>query len=260
MSKYRVAVQMYTVNQFLKTPAEVRSTLAKFRKAGYDAAQICAVCPMPPKELRDMMLGEGIDPIGAHTDMNALRSNLKGVIAECHGWGVAYNAISWLPMAEYKTPEAQKKLFKEIEGYAKILKKEGITLQYHNHAFEFERFGIKNGRGGKLFLDMLYESTKLLQAELDFGWVLRGGGDPVAWAAKMKGRLDQVHFKDWGIANDQMIFREVGEGSVNWPAVIKACKAAGTRHFIVEQDACPVTNDPFKSIAISRANLTKMGL
>ena len=260
MSKYRVGIQMYTVNAFLKTPEDVRATLAKFRKAGYDSAEICAVCPMPAADLRAMMLDEGIDPIGSHTNMDALRANLKGVIDENLGWGVEYVTISWLPLAQYKTPEAQKKLFKEIDGYGKALAKEGLTLQYHNHAFEFEKFGVKNGRGGKCFLDMLYDSTKCLKAELDFGWVLRGGGDPVAWAAKMKGRLDQVHFKDWGIRDDQMIFREVGEGSVNWPAVIKACKAAGTKYFIVEQDACPMTDDPFKSIAISRANLCDMGL
>jgi len=260
MSKYRVGIQMYTVNAFLKTPEEVRASLAKFRKAGYDAAEICAVCPMPAKDLRAMMLDEGIDPIGSHTNMDALRTNLKGAIDDCHGWGVKYITISWLPMAEYRTPEAQKKLFKELDAFGKALAKEGLTLQYHNHAFEFEKFGVKNGRGGKTFLDMLYDNTKYLKAELDFGWVKRGGGCPVKWAAKMAGRLDQVHFKDWGIQNDQMIFREVGEGSVSWPCVIKACKAAGTKHFIVEQDACPMTNDPFKSIAISRKNLQAMGL
>ena len=117
MSKYRVGIQMYTVNAFLKTPEDVRASLAKFRKAGYDAAEICAVCPMPAKDLRAMMLDEGIDPIGSHTNIDALRTNLRGAIDECHGWGVKYITISWIPMAQYKTPEEQKKLFKELDAF-----------------------------------------------------------------------------------------------------------------------------------------------
>jgi sugar phosphate isomerase/epimerase len=73
----------------------------------------------------------------------------------------------------------------------------------------------------------------------------------------MKGRLDQVHLKDWGIKEDRIMFRELGEGSVDWVEVVKACKAAGTKDFIVEQDSCPATNDPFRSLAISRKYLKK---
>ena len=53
---------------------------------------------------------------------------------------------------------------------------------------------------------------------------------------------------------------EVGEGNLNMAAVLAACKAAGVKTYIVEQDACPVTNDPFKSIEISFKNLRKLGL
>ena len=262
MSKYRVAVQMYTLREFAKTPEDVRKAMKMSRKAGYDCAQISAgFVAMAPDELRAIMVGEGIEPIGAHLNLDRFRNDLGDVIDACHGWGVEYVAIPWLPPAVYKVPPAElKKLFKEFDGYGKALKKEGITLQYHNHTFEFEKFGIKNGRGGKVFLEMLFDSTPNMQAELDFGWLLRGGGDPLAWAAKMKGRLDQVHFKDWGIRDDQLVIREIGEGSLNWPAIIKACKASGTRHFLIEQDDFPMTGDAFKSIAISRANLKKMGL
>jgi len=260
MSKYRVAVQMYTLRDFCKTPEDVRASMKKVRKIGYNTAQISGVGPMPPDELRSIMMGEGVEPIGAHIGLDSFRADVGDVIDTCHGWGVKYVAIPWLAMKDYKEPVAMRKLFKEFDGYGKALKKEGIILQYHNHHFEFEKIGVKNGRGGKVFLESLFDNTKYLQAELDLGWVKWGGGCPAAWAMRMKGRLDQVHLKDWGIVDGQLALREVGEGCINWPVVIKACKAAGTRDFIVEQDACPLTNDPFKSIAISRKNLQAMGL
>ena len=255
-----IAAQLYTLRDFLKTPADVVKTMAKVKKIGYDAAQISGVCAMDPAELRKIMLGAGVEPIGAHTGLDQFRKAEKSVVAECHGWGIKYVAIPWLPRENYKTLADWKKLFKEFEGYAKRFAKEGIVVQYHNHMFEFEKFGIKNGAGGKTILDMMYENTKLLQAELDFGWVVRGGHCPVAWAKKCKGRLDQVHFKDWGVINDQPVWRAIGEGGVDWVNVFKACKAAGTSYYIVEQDSCPVTNDPFLSLSISRKNIKAMGI
>lgn len=260
MAKYTVAAQLYTLRDFLKTPEDMVKTMARVKKIGYDAAQISGVGPIAPADLKALMTDAGVQPIGAHVGLNEFRADVEKVIADCKGWGISYVAIPWLPRQDYKTLADWKKLFKEFEGYAKRCAKDGIVVQYHNHMFEFEKFGIVNGKGGKTVLDMLYDGTKLLQAELDFGWVVRGGQSPVAWAQKMKGRLDQVHLKDWGVRDDQPVWRAIGEGGIDWPAVIKACKAAGTKHFIVEQDQCPITNDPFLSLAISRKNLAAMGL
>ncbi len=255
-----IAAQLYTLRDVLRTPGEMVATLRKVKRIGYDAAQISGVGPIEPAELRAIMLDAGVDPIGAHVGLEDFRQNLGKVIADCHAWGVGYVAIPWLPRQDFKTQQDWKRLFKEFEGYARALRREAIVVQYHNHKFEFEKFGIRNGKGGRTILEMMYEHTRLLQAELDFGWVARGGQDPAEWALKMKGRLDQVHLKDWGILDDQEIWRAIGEGGIDWRSVFKACKAAGTRHYIVEQDSCPVTNDPFLSLAISRKNIRGLGL
>jgi sugar phosphate isomerase/epimerase len=255
-----IAAQLFTLRDHLKTPGEVVKTLARLRKIGYDHAQISGVCPMDPAELRKIMMDADVEPIGAHIGINQFRDAEKKVIADCHAWGVQYVAIPWLSRENCKTLADWKKLFKEMDGYAKRLKTEGIVVQYHNHMFEFEKFGVKNGTGGKTILDMLYENTQHLEAELDFGWIVRGGHCPVAWAKKLKGRLGQVHLKDWGVIDNNPVWREIGEGGIDWVAVYKACKASGTTDFIIEQDNWPATNDPFLSLAISLKNLKAMGI
>ena len=254
-----IAAQLFTLRDHLKTPAEVVKTLALLRKIGYDHAQISGVCPMDPAELRTIMMDADVEPVGAHVGINQFRENEKKVLATCHAWGVQYVAIPWLSRENCKTLADWKKLFKEFDGYAKRFAKEGVTVQYHNHMFEFEKFGVKNGAGGKTILDMMYEGTQHLQAELDFGWVARGGECPVAWAKKLKGRLGQVHLKDWGIKDNNPEWRSIGEGGINWPAVLKACKASGTTDFIIEQDECKDTGCPFNSLARSLKNLNAMG-
>ena len=257
-----IAAQLYTLRDFVKTPEDIARTMERVKKIGYDAAQISGVGPIDPAELRKIMLGAGVTPIGAHVGVEQFRNDLAGVIDTCHKWGVGYVAIPWLDASKLATLDAWKALAREFNGFGRALAGEGIVLQYHNHMFEFEKFGVKNGKGGQMFLDLLFKYTnpKYLQAELDLGWVARGNQSPVAWVRKMANRLDQVHLKDWGVLKDQPVWRAIGEGGICWPCVFQACKAAGTSYYIVEQDSCPITNDPFLSLAVSRKNIKAMGL
>jgi sugar phosphate isomerase/epimerase len=67
-----------------------------------------------------------------------------------------------------------------------------------------------------------------------------------------------IHLKDMTILNNQQTMAEVGEGNLNWPAILDACRAAGVQWYAVEQDICQ--RDPFESLAISYKNLSAMGL
>ena len=68
-----------------------------------------------------------------------------------------------------------------------------------------------------------------------------------------------VHFKDMGGGSEnQSIMTEVGEGNLEWSAIIEACQDAGVEYAAVEQDICQ--RDPFESLAISYQNLINYGL
>jgi len=54
------------------------------------------------------------------------------------------------------------------------------------------------------------------------------------------------------------VFAEVGEGNLNWPAILEASEAAKVQYYIVEQDTCQ--RDPMESIAISLRNMKSWGL
>ena len=75
---------------------------------------------------------------------------------------------------------------------------------------------------------------------------------------KAAGRADLVHVKDMAMRGREQLYAEVGEGNLNWPAILDACEAAGARWYIVEQDTCQ--RDPFESLGISLRNLKGMGL
>ena len=56
----------------------------------------------------------------------------------------------------------------------------------------------------------------------------------------------------------QARFAEVGEGNLNWPAILREAEAGGVEYLLVEQDNC-YGRDPFESLAISYRHLVEMG-
>ena len=66
-----------------------------------------------------------------------------------------------------------------------------------------------------------------------------------------------LHLKDMAVHYPrEQRMAEVGEGNLNWPAILDACRDAGVKWYVVEQDTC--YRDPFESLAISFDNLMKM--
>ncbi len=122
---------------------------------------------------------------------------------------------------------------------------------YHNHAFEFEaRFD------GKPALDLLFDNAPTLQAEPDLYWVAKGGADPAKHLAKFKNRAPMIHCKDMDKTDGS--FAEVGRGSFDWDAILKAGKEVGAIGYLVEQDECK--RDPFDSLKMSLEFLKSKGL
>jgi sugar phosphate isomerase/epimerase len=169
-------------------------------------------------------------------------------------WGCQYTAVGgFFP----KNPTAA-----DWHGFARdysalATKFEGSDVQigYHNHSHELARF-----EGGKTALQMLLdELDKSVWWEIDTYWIAHGGADPIEWIRKVSGRIPCVHLKDMAITPErQQLMAEVGEGNLNWPGILQACREAGVKWYIVEQDICQ--RDPFESLKISFDNLTGMGV
>jgi len=248
-----LAAQLYTVREFTRTPADIANTMKKVRAIGYEAVQLSALGPIDTKELKKILDGEGLTACATHTSYEQMRDEPQSVIDEHNLLGCKHAAIGGMP-GEYRNAEGYLKFAKEASQVARKLKEGGLTFSYHNHSFELEKF---NGRTG---LAILCEESdpELFNAEIDTYWIQHGGGAPEAWILKVKGRIPLVHLKDMVISGGKQIMAEVGEGNLNWPGILRACKESGTEWYLVEQDTCQ--RDPFESLAISFKNLKAMGL
>lgn len=251
-----LAAQMYTLREYTKTPADIDTTLAKVKEIGYDAVQMSAWGPIDPRELRALADKHELEICATHVSFDDIVARTAETIENHKIWGTDYVGLGSMPDKYRGTEEGMRQFCRDIRPAGEAIAKAGQHLIYHNHNFELARFGDKTG------MDILMEETdpSWFQFEIDTHWITAGGGDPAAWIRKVAGRMDVVHFKDMVYVPEEgrSTFAEIGEGNLNWPAIIGACAEIGVRMHIVEQDVC--RRCPFESLKISLQYLQKMGL
>lgn len=248
MKPSQIAAQLYTLRDYLQTPADIAATMKRVKAIGYDAVQLSGLGAIDPQELANILQREGLTAAATHTSYDRLVHDLPAVIDDHHRWGCKHVAIGSMP-GEFHNTEGYPRFAEIGTEVARKLDAANLTFSYHNHSFEFEKYDEKFG------MDILFERAdpKLFKFEIDTYWVQHGGCNPVTWIEKMRGRMPIVHFKDMAIADGQQVMAEVGEGNLEWPQIIAACREIGVEWYAVEQDVC--RRDPFESLAISLRNL-----
>ncbi|MBV8782044.1 MAG: sugar phosphate isomerase/epimerase [Phycisphaerae bacterium] len=249
----QIAAQLYTLRDYTKTPADIARTLSRVKKLGYDAVQLSALGPIAPNELASILQNEGLICCATHTPRDRLENEPQAVIEEHRLWNCTYTAIGGFFPKDGGTPDEWSDFIHRYNAIASNYAGSGLSIGYHNHSHELARLN-----GEPMLKTLIEKLDRSIWFELDTYWITHGGGDPVQWINRVNGRLPCVHLKDMAISPKSVQFMaEVGEGNLNFPAIMDACRAAGTKWFIVEQDTC--YRDPFDSLETSLKNLKQMG-
>jgi sugar phosphate isomerase/epimerase len=272
-SKHPWGVQLYTVRDLLGDRAA--ETLQAIAAIGYKELEILRgdlerVVPLA----RDL----GLSPVSVHIEAPLVTGDwahwrppgaparkdltLQRALEQVRASGARYAVVAYLMPGERGKDAAWYQRFADTMNRAgEDAKAAGITLAYHNHGFEFEK--LPGGRP----LDVLAErlDPALVTLEIDVFWVSITGADPVSVLGQFARRVSLVHLKDKArgapAETDESkvaraTFVEVGSGSLDFGAIVKAAEAAGVRHFFVEQDYTP--GDPLASLRKSYAHLQQL--
>lgn len=247
MKKFPIALQLYSVRDFAEK--DMRGTLQKVKALGYDGVEFAGLYGYAPEDVKAMCEEIGLVPISAHVPIDDLLK--PGTVAAYKTIGCRFIAVPWLGEERRPGHEKYAQTLKDIVAIAEEVNRQGMTLLYHNHDFEFVKVD------GAYALDIMYENipADLLQTELDSCWVRVGGADPSAYVKKYSGRAPVVHLKDYvGEKSEHMYeligvdstakeeetakfeLRPVGDGVQDFPSIIAACEQAGTEWLVVEQD------------------------
>ena len=255
-----LAAQLYTIRQHTQTRDDFARSMSKIREIGYRVVQVSAIGDISDTDVKQIVNDNGLRICNTHIAFDRLQNDLDAVIAQHQLWDCRHIAIGSMPAPFRESADGYKRFAALGSQIGERLAEADMTFSYHNHSFELVKF---DGRAG---LEILFDESdpRYLQAELDTYWIQHGGGDPAAWIERLAGRMPVVHLKDMVMLpgapgeRPQQAMAEVGEGNMNFPDILAACRRAGVEWYAVEQDICQ--RDPFESLAISFENLAAMGL
>ncbi|MBL8173300.1 MAG: sugar phosphate isomerase/epimerase [Bryobacterales bacterium] len=244
-----IGVQLYTVRSVL--PEKPLETLKALEQMGY---RECEVVARDIDKIWPSLQQTALKPVSVHLDTALFMKDaakLPAALEDAAKRGFRYVVCPYVAPADRGGAEVMKRLGETLNSAGQKAKAAGITLAYHNHAFEFEPAGA----AGTL-LDVLMGACdkKLVQLELDIMWVKVAGVDPVEMLKKYKGRVPLMHVKNLHPGVDKRYderiprtaFAEAGKGVIDIGSVLKAAGPAGVKHFFVEQDQTP--GDPLASL------------
>ncbi len=248
MKLAQVAVQLYTVREFLQIPAQVIASLYKLKEIGYQSVQLSAgsLAGFSEMEIQGVLSEVGLICCSTHEPGEMILNSPEKVAQRLQRLGCRYTAYPMPKNIQLDSQENIYNLAEKLNHAGRILYESGITLAYHNHALEFRQYN------GQTMLEIIYNRTdsRYVQAEIDTYWVQFGGNNPVEWCRRLAGRLPLLHLKDYMITSEHTpTYAEIGSGNLDFKAIIQAADKAGCRWYIVEQDTCP--GDPFDSLAHS---------
>ncbi|NEU55998.1 sugar phosphate isomerase/epimerase [Halorussus sp. MSC15.2] len=228
----RPAIQLYTLRE-LDEP--LPDLLRRVGDTAFEGVEFAGLGDSDPDEIRNALDDAGLDAAAAHVGVEALESDLDGVVESYESLDCDRVVVPYLDETQFASEAAVTDTARRLETLAGRLDERGIALGYHNHDHEFAALG------GRTAFDLLADETDF-DLELDVGWATAAGRDPIDLLGHLRGRVPLVHLKD--VAGDRPV--ELGEGDVDAEACVRAAREAGTEWLVYEHDD---PEDPEASLA-----------
>jgi sugar phosphate isomerase/epimerase len=266
--KIPLGIQLWTVKD--EAAKDLEGTLRKVYAAGFREIEFAGFYGKTAAEIGALMKGIGFSLVSMHAGAADIAKKGAEILADAKTLGLRYVVCSSPGVSPEKDKLPWEERMKAVDlndwkwnadlfnKFGTEVSAAGMTFGYHNHSAEFKKFD------GKTAFDHLYEMTdpKHVKIELDVGWVQVAQQDPIAILNKYKDRVIALHVKD--VSKRESADKDppsvaLGEGVIDWKAVIGTAKKNGTKAFFYEQEA-PFTRPILDSVKISGDYLTQLAV
>jgi sugar phosphate isomerase/epimerase len=270
-----LGLQLYTVGDDMKR--DFAGTLAAVSKVGYRTVEPAGLLDHSPAEWRRALDGVQLKCPSIHVPPRAQKNGLSLADVDALAEAAHILGIGTIVCPSFNFPDRFSRELQPGEGFAQMmarlaaamtaddwkanadflnekgaaLKKHGLRLAYHNHNVEFTPIG------GTTAFALLIEGTdpNSVSFEMDVGWVVAAGVEPLSLLSRYPHRFTAMHVKDVKASTKpnfslQLDPCEVGQGTVDWKTLLPKAYAANVRQYYVEQEP-PYVKPPLESVAIS---------
>lgn len=273
-----LGLQLYTVRDPLQS--DVRATLAEIAAIGYREVELFGLGgedqgDKPLFGLTAKEFAAALEDLGLRAPMAHIWGGAMNIaeIADLVGQvGVRHLVVPMAPEfvsienGQFRmlgvTGRSQLDAIAErLNRQGELAKASGMGFGYHNHQMEFADLGDENA------FDYLFAQAdaELVKIELDIGWALFAGIDPLQVLKRYAGRIIAVHLKDhapppigdgeFDPASIQAQLVEPGTGPTDFAPILAALDEIGVAHRFVEVDVSP---DPIQAITRGHGYLSQL--
>ena len=245
-----IGLQLYSVRDLL--PNDYEGTLRQLSAMGYREVEAAGFFGHSASDVKQLMDKAGLRCVSAHYPLAQLAPHVDEVIQFGKDLGLQYIICS-SPALPDSSPAKPGGPAANIEAMTlndwrwnadqfnrlgERVNASGIRFGYHNHTAEFR---VKDGVLVYDELLRLTDPTKVTM-EMDCGWVVVGGKDPVDYLTRYPTRFSLLHVKDFklsgtpGTESEPPPSTELGRGSIDYRRIFQAAQKAGIKHAFVEQE------------------------
>lgn len=246
----RIGLELYTVRSEMQK--DVAATLARVAQIGYKEVEFAGYFAVAPERLRALLDEHRMTSPSVHIGIDALERDFATPAASARVIGHESLIVPSLNTRALTTVEAWKGIAARFDALGRKARDAGLRFAFHNHAAEATPMA-----DGTRPYDVLLGETdpSLVDFQMDLYWMIKAGGDPLAFFSSNRGRFRSVHVKD-ATAAPELAMRDVGAGAIDWKRVFAKHRDAGIRHYFVEHDSPGA--DPFGSVKASYDYLSKL--
>jgi sugar phosphate isomerase/epimerase len=261
--KLPLGLQLYSVRDLL--PNDYAGTLKQIGALGFKEVESAGYYDHSVAEVKQAMADANLKLVSAHYPYSALAKDIDPIIDFHHQLGVGHiicaspgRAPSHIDSAQGITLDDWRWNADQFNKFGEKMAAAGIQFGYHNHIPEFH---VTDGVLPYAELMRLTDPAKV-SFEMDCGWAIVGGGNPVEMLQKYPTRIVMLHIKDFKLADKdakgEPKVEELGLGTVDFRPIFEAASKTGhIEHIFVEQEAFNVA--PMESLKIDANFMHKIG-
>ena len=223
-----IALQLYSLREW--AAVDYAAVVRKVAEIGYQGVETAGFPNTTPQAAGKLFKELGLAVPSAHIFPPPTGDKLAEALETLAAIGCK-RIVSGFGPDGYKTIEASKQSCAVLNQAYNEAAAHGIAFAVHNHWWEYQMV-----EGRYPYKIMLEELDPHIQLEIDTYWVQTGGCDPAAVIKEVGKRATLLHIKD-GPANTKDPMQAIGEGVVDFPALLKA-GAGNAEWLIVELDRC----------------------
>jgi sugar phosphate isomerase/epimerase len=243
-----IGIQLYAVNSGIKD--DPAGTLKAIKDIGFGEVETAGFGKLSAKEFRKLLDDNGLACPSAHLQFDM--ANLGRTFEDAHALGAHYATSGNLrpslrpPLvnaARAMTLDEAKRSAETANKIGEKAKQSGLQYCYHNHDGELVDQG-----GGATGYDLMLRETdpELVKFQIDCGWMVLGGRNPIDYFKKYPNRFPMIHVKDFlpprpagtddGKTEEEHPGAELGHGIIDYKPIFAVAEKAGLQHYFAEQE------------------------